>query len=281
VIRVSYVEAGMGRGIQVQGDRLLEASKDRLQWKRFKERDIARATDADVVYVHDTGLVPFVKAVRDVPVVCHIVAQQLFTGAEQASKVIVPTEFLKRACPQAEVLWNAVPDSFSPGPSDPQLARALPVVLYTGSLHQAKGVGLLIEAVRDLPCELWIVGPADKRMEGNVTYWGQRGDLLRFYRSSNVFTLPSASEGMSLALLEAMQVGLPCVASDIPPNVETLRGAGVVCARTVPALRAALEELLGSEEKRRTLGEAALAVAQTRPFSGWVNRIVEIITSCS
>lgn len=281
MIRVSYVEAGAGRGLQVLGDRLLEASKDRLAWTRFRERDIARATDADVVYVHDTALVPFVKAVRDVPVVCHIATQQFFTGAEQASKVIVPTAFLKRAWPKAEVLWNAVPDSFSPGPPDPQLVRKLPVVLYTGSLHQAKGTDLLVEAVRDLPCELWLVGPADKRKEDNVTYWGQRGDLLRFYRSSNVFTLPSAAEGMSLALLEAMQVGLPCIASDIPPNVETLRGAGLVCARTVPSLRAALEELLASEERRRELGEAALGIARTRPFSGWVDRIVEIITSCS
>ncbi|MGH9959411.1 MAG: glycosyltransferase, partial [Pyrinomonadaceae bacterium] len=39
---------------------------------------------------------------------------------------------------------------------------------------------------------------------------------------ADCFVLPSRREGLSNALLEAMSVGLPCIANDIPPNREVL-----------------------------------------------------------
>jgi glycosyltransferase involved in cell wall biosynthesis len=39
---------------------------------------------------------------------------------------------------------------------------------------------------------------------------------------ADCFVLPSRREGLSNALLEAMAVGLPCIANDIPPNREVL-----------------------------------------------------------
>lgn len=43
-----------------------------------------------------------------------------------------------------------------------------------------------------------------------------------WYLSADCFVLPSRYEGLSLALLEAMSRGLPCIANDIPPNREAL-----------------------------------------------------------
>jgi glycosyltransferase involved in cell wall biosynthesis len=47
---------------------------------------------------------------------------------------------------------------------------------------------------------------------------GATQDVEAELRASDLFVLPSTEEGMSVALLEAMAVGLPVVASAIPGN---------------------------------------------------------------
>lgn len=55
---------------------------------------------------------------------------------------------------------------------------------------------------------------------------------------ADAFVLPSRREGMSNALLEAMAAGLPCIASDIPPNREVLENgnAGLLVPQEDTAL---------------------------------------------
>lgn len=52
----------------------------------------------------------------------------------------------------------------------------------------------------------------------NVHFLGEHKNVEPFYRERSIFVLPSSSEGMSNALLEAMSYGLICVVSDIPAN---------------------------------------------------------------
>lgn len=47
-------------------------------------------------------------------------------------------------------------------------------------------------------------------------------DPAKWLTWADCFVLPSRYEGLSLALLEAMAAGLPCIANDIPPNREVL-----------------------------------------------------------
>ncbi len=51
-----------------------------------------------------------------------------------------------------------------------------------------------------------------------IKFLGERSDPELYYRSANVFVLPSESEGMSNSLLEAMSFGVPCIVSDIVEN---------------------------------------------------------------
>ncbi len=55
-----------------------------------------------------------------------------------------------------------------------------------------------------------------------VVFAGHREDAFALMAAFDAFILGSDFEGMSNSLMEAMSLGLPCVASDIPPNRELI-----------------------------------------------------------
>ena len=60
-------------------------------------------------------------------------------------------------------------------------------------------------------------------MAERVTFLGQRDDVPAMLASLDVFVQSSLSEGLSNALLEAMALGCPIVATEIGPNAEAVR----------------------------------------------------------
>ena len=63
---------------------------------------------------------------------------------------------------------------------------------------------------------------ADLGIEEFVTWKGQLQEVLPFYRSLDVFVLPSDYEGFGLVLLEAMSQGIPVVARRISAIPEVM-----------------------------------------------------------
>ena len=112
------------------------------------------------------------------------------------------------------------------------------VVGFIGRLAKQKRVEDLIwmvEILRQIRPQLQLVvigdGPERERLERftrdihcdrHVTFLGHREDAARFLPAFDVFGLASSFEGMSNSVMEAMSVGLPIVASDIPPNRELI-----------------------------------------------------------
>lgn len=96
---------------------------------------------------------------------------------------------------------------------------------------------------------------------GSVTNEQKKIDIIR---SCQIFVLPSRFEGMPLALLEAMSVGLACVASDAGSNSETLGKSGIILPSTkikqqLPVVldillqHPSLMQKLGKQARRRIL----------------------------
>jgi glycosyltransferase involved in cell wall biosynthesis len=102
-----------------------------------------------------------------------------------------------------------------------------------------------------------------RRAEGlPVRFLGLCRDVPAFLRTLDVFCLPSRREALSLALLEAVGHGLPCVTTAVGDVVEALdRAALIVAPDDRTALVNALRKLVHDPALRGHLGSRARARA--------------------
>lgn len=149
------------------------------------------------------------------------------------------------------------------------------VVLTTGRLTAMKGQRYLIEAAALLAPEhpelhVVVLGEGDLREElehlvadrglaGSVHLPGHRPDARGLLDAADVFALPSLSEGMPLVLIEAMEAGLPVVATRVIGSSEVVvpgETGHLVPPANAGMLAAALGELLGDARMRALYGGA-------------------------
>ena len=135
----------------------------------------------------------------------------------------------KMAFPKNKITWipNSVDtDLFSPCAKD----NNLPVTFcFVGRLVKIKGLETFINALGALSkkskdFKVLIVGSGDLKTQlikqaeqygisDIIDFVGSTADVVSYYHKSDIFVLPSLSEGMPLAMLEAMSCGLCCVVS--------------------------------------------------------------------
>ncbi|MBC7249093.1 MAG: glycosyltransferase family 4 protein [Anaerolineae bacterium] len=158
-------------------------------------------------------------------------------------------------------------------------------VLYIGRLHPTKGVQTLIAAIalcRQFSSlsqwRLTLVGDGPQRpilvqqarslsLTDHVEFVGQVNDVVDYLHQAHIFVLPSNSEGISNALLEAMAAGLPCVATDNAGNMQVLTHGEdglMVPVGDEMALAKALVELGADEALRARLGRQARRTVERR-----------------
>jgi glycosyltransferase involved in cell wall biosynthesis len=127
----------------------------------------------------------------------------------------------------AELEESAAPENQSVFPSDGRKR-----IGFVGNLIERKNLDAMIDAFdrlwrRDPHVELVLVGDgplrsaleakALSRPSGNrVRFLGYRKDRLRVVRGLDIFTMTSALEGIPRCMMEAMGLGVPVVAFNIP-----------------------------------------------------------------
>lgn len=100
-------------------------------------------------------------------------------------------------------------------------------------------------------------------LEGRVYLTGEIPDGARLLRAFDLYAAPSRKEGMPLAVVEAMALGLPVVASDIPAHREVLGPGYPAFLPNDPDLLARMiDRLLDDATARGTLGEQNRARAE-------------------
>ena len=172
-------------------------------------------------------------------------------------------------------------------------------VLFVGRHIERKGIRYLIEAAKYLPqdkFEIRIIGEGDltgqlKQQAAqypHVLFTGKlpAAELAREYREANVFVLPAIvdhkgdTEGLGVVLIEAMESGLPVIASDVGgiPDVVVDNVSGLLVPEKSPvALADAIKRLAEDPQLTVQLLEGARnRIAEHFTWDNITRRQIEI-----
>ena len=108
-------------------------------------------------------------------------------------------------------------------------------IIFVGHVTPEKGFKEIVETAKNLrEITFVIVGKAEQQVidsianEENIEILGIKSheEVLKLLYEADLFLLPSYSEGFSIALLEAMSTGIPCVVSNVGANKEMIEDKG-------------------------------------------------------
>ncbi len=211
--------------------------------------------------------------------------------------VVAVSEDLKRfivektgiAAGSVRVIYNGVDETIEAQMSDARqfkrdigIAEADLVVGVVGNLYPVKGHRYLLEALPQVlnvvpNTTVLLIGRGELEVElkaqakalgvdDKVRFLGLRDDIPKLLAVMDVFAMPSLSEGLSIALLEAMAAGKPVVATNVGGNPELVQEGEtgyLVPAEHPDALAQALIRLLSDPDVRVKFGGAGkLRVAE-------------------
>jgi L-malate glycosyltransferase len=174
-----------------------------------------------------------------------------------------------------------MPGGFDVEEFRPTRAPRVVDLVFVGRLAPIKRVDILLDAVAvvrqtfpDVRVEIVGDGPLRGTLEDqvrrlslavNVRFVGPQPDVREWLTRARVFVLTSDSEGLSLALVEAMLCGLPIVCSnvgDLPDLVEDGVNGYLVESRTPEAFARRIVALLADPERAAVFGRSARGAAE-------------------
>jgi glycosyltransferase involved in cell wall biosynthesis len=170
-----------------------------------------------------------------------------------------------------------------------EMSNEKALVMALGQFIERKGCWVLLEALKQICKErndlefVWIsTSRPNPQILKEVDQYGlgemfrilaadevgnTRVDLLSVLSIAEIFVLPSLQEGLPIALVEAMALGLPCIASNVnavPEAIEHDVNGLLVPPNNAAALKAAIVDLLDDPARRQSFGAAAKTKAYER-----------------
>lgn len=112
------------------------------------------------------------------------------------------------------------------------------------------GTGMLEEELKQLAKKLGV--------EDNIHFLGFRSDMPEILASSDIFVMPSFREGVPRAIMEAMDLGLPCVGSKtrgVADLIEDGKGGFVIKPNDSMGFAKVITELAEKPEMRQRFGQ--------------------------
>ena len=225
-------------------------------------------------------------------------AQAVFANSSfTASKI--------KALRNVDVEWSPYGTTLETGTgnAEPHPINSKFKILFVGRHIERKGIRYLIEAAKYLPrdqFEIRIVGVGDltdelkklasesKDLPAEIVFTGKLSPeaLANEYKTANVFTLPAIvdskgdTEGLGVVLIEAMELGLPIVASNVGgiPDVVIDGETGILVPEKDPEALANAYKRLAAEPElvKRLLAGAQKRIAECFTWDGIIQRQIEV-----
>ena len=215
-----------------------------------------------------------------------------------ADGVVVPTHALADELAEhvdfgdrVRVIPPAIsPNVREPADADERAARlGLPqrYLLTLASLNPRKGLAELLEAIRGLDIALLVVGEPGWRdasvpESDSIVSLGvlDDSDYLTVLARALAFVEPALISGPGAPILEAMHLGTPVIAADLPQSVELAADGALFVPRSpegyVDALRAAIESLLSDDRARERLTILGQDRARSFTWAGAADKVWQL-----
>lgn len=226
-------------------------------------------------------------------------AQAVFANSSfTASKI--------KALRNVEIEWSPYGTTLETGTgnAEPHPVQGKFKILFVGRHIERKGIRYLIEAAKYLPrdqFEIRIVGVGDLTEElkklasesatpnsAEIIFTGKLSPeaLANEYKTANVFTLPAIvdskgdTEGLGVVLIEAMELGLPIVASNVGgiPDVVIDGETGILVPEKDPEALANAYKRLAAEPElvKLLLAGAQKRIAECFTWDGIIERQIAV-----
>jgi len=228
--------------------------------------------------LHDTELPLALRVAR---AFCYRFADALVVQTEAAARRYGAQ---LQGVPRMTVIHNPLPAQLAASSTRASHDGEGGCVIAMGRLSPEKGYSKLIEAFARVlgndpawQLRIWGDGPlrndvqsvVDRlRLTDRVRLCGVTNQPWAALAAGQIFVLSSEYEGFPNSMLEAMALGLPCIAFDCPSGARELADGGhtakLVPCGDVAALAGALRELAGDRELRRTFGARAASFVRSK-----------------
>ena len=234
------------------------SSNAKLVWSR-RDMGILRTSKHHLAY----------RLMADVP-------HAVFAVSEQVRRHCIEIDRMDPA--RVQTIYNGL--DLADWTTHRKLANASGKVIVTtvGNIRRVKGHDVFIKAAADIVqhfpgVSFSVAGDVlepdyflelqtlvrDLNLSSCFHFIGGISDLREHLSTSDIFVLPSRSEGFSNAIVEAMAASLPVVATDVGGNAEAVEDAvsGFIVPSEDPvALSEAISWLISNPSQARAMGEA-------------------------
>ena len=211
-------------------------------------------------------------------------AKQYFTSKIQSKSTIIPNPISEEFIKEGETVQKEK------------------VIITIGRLEEQKNQKLLIEAFEEIyhqfpEYQLHIYGEGslrkelqrvidERHLENCVKLLGETNEIKEKLEKSEIFVLASNYEGMPNTLMEAMAVGLPCIATDCPCGgpaflIQDNKNGKLVRINEKQELVEAIKELIENETTRQKLAQEAkkirMVLNPNKIYQQWEEYIIKIV----